>query len=292
MEIKELYRIATAEEINYYKNRLYPLQDRILKICSHIPDLYLTGGTALSRFYFQHRLSDDIDLFININKNDSIDIIKNIKSAKIISQQLIRLLDKEFEITNEFFGEYYSRFFLNKDDLEIKIDFVQEYNHYGNFEKTESGILLNNLEDMLGNKISAFEERAEIKDIIDLYYLNKQFTLEQMFEIANVKREVVQYENLLTINLFGIAGKTLLLKDINLNELELFIAKLKYATESEIKKKEIEAEKKLNENIRSYLWDFPPEDRNINKYSIPVLKNRLSKMPLPIRRVIKKAIDF
>lgn len=26
---------------------------------------YLTGGTALSRFYFNHRYSDDLDFFVN-----------------------------------------------------------------------------------------------------------------------------------------------------------------------------------------------------------------------------------
>lgn len=30
---------------------------------------YLTGGTALSRHYFNHRYSDDIVLFVNSNSN-------------------------------------------------------------------------------------------------------------------------------------------------------------------------------------------------------------------------------
>jgi len=29
--------------------------------------LFLTGGTALSRFYFHHRFSDDLDYFVNNN---------------------------------------------------------------------------------------------------------------------------------------------------------------------------------------------------------------------------------
>jgi len=30
---------------------------------------YLTGGTALSRGYFNHRYSDDLDLFVNNHKD-------------------------------------------------------------------------------------------------------------------------------------------------------------------------------------------------------------------------------
>jgi hypothetical protein len=30
---------------------------------------YLTGGTALSRHYFNHRFSDDLDLFVNNDAN-------------------------------------------------------------------------------------------------------------------------------------------------------------------------------------------------------------------------------
>jgi len=29
---------------------------------------YLTGGTAVSRAYLQHRFSDDLDLFVNYDK--------------------------------------------------------------------------------------------------------------------------------------------------------------------------------------------------------------------------------
>ncbi|MCA0389565.1 MAG: hypothetical protein LCH52_13835 [Bacteroidetes bacterium] len=45
----------------FYTENLYPLQDGVLKIVRdlRIP-FYLTGGTALSRFLFNHRYSDDI----------------------------------------------------------------------------------------------------------------------------------------------------------------------------------------------------------------------------------------
>ncbi|MDQ2909189.1 MAG: nucleotidyl transferase AbiEii/AbiGii toxin family protein, partial [Candidatus Eremiobacteraeota bacterium] len=58
------FRLATPEERRLYENVLYPLQNRILSVAATYADaLVLTGGTALARCYFEHRYSDDIDLF-------------------------------------------------------------------------------------------------------------------------------------------------------------------------------------------------------------------------------------
>jgi predicted nucleotidyltransferase component of viral defense system len=49
-----------------YQNRIYPFQDEILKLLERLNlDFYLTGGTALSRCYLEHRYSDDLDFFVN-----------------------------------------------------------------------------------------------------------------------------------------------------------------------------------------------------------------------------------
>jgi predicted nucleotidyltransferase component of viral defense system len=50
----------------FYFNHLYPFQDQILQVLSRIDTgFYLTGGTALSRGYLNHRFSDDLDFFVN-----------------------------------------------------------------------------------------------------------------------------------------------------------------------------------------------------------------------------------
>lgn len=51
-------------------DKLYPLQDQILNLLSRVEsDFYLTGGTALSRHYLNHRFSDDLDFFFNRSVN-------------------------------------------------------------------------------------------------------------------------------------------------------------------------------------------------------------------------------
>ena len=50
----------------YYEETLYPFQNGVLEVISRCETrFYLTGGTALSRGYYQHRYSDDLDLFVN-----------------------------------------------------------------------------------------------------------------------------------------------------------------------------------------------------------------------------------
>jgi hypothetical protein len=62
--MQELYRLATTEELTFYRQVLYPLQDEIFRIAGVYDDkIYLTGGTALARFYLQHRLSEALDFF-------------------------------------------------------------------------------------------------------------------------------------------------------------------------------------------------------------------------------------
>jgi predicted nucleotidyltransferase component of viral defense system len=44
--------------------QMQKLQGKALKILADkIDDFYLTGGTALSQFYFQHRISEDLGFF-------------------------------------------------------------------------------------------------------------------------------------------------------------------------------------------------------------------------------------
>jgi predicted nucleotidyltransferase component of viral defense system len=53
----------------FYFKRLYPFQDQVLQVLSQVDTgFYLTGGTALSRGYLNHRFSDDLDPFVNDNE--------------------------------------------------------------------------------------------------------------------------------------------------------------------------------------------------------------------------------
>jgi len=46
--------------------KLYQTQDKVLhSLKGGLSSFYLTGGTALGRFYLNHRFSEDLDFFLN-----------------------------------------------------------------------------------------------------------------------------------------------------------------------------------------------------------------------------------
>ena len=278
--MKKFYRKATSKELKFYQKEVYSLQDKIFKIASVYEDkIYLTGGTALSRFYFNHRLSEDLDFFTTTN------------DLKLIANDLIgRLKDEGFSIEINKLDVYFSRFTIDTQKFSLKIELVKEHNQWGSLTKTAHNIFINSLEDIGANKITAFEDRAEFKDIIDLYYITKKLTFDRLFEIAETKRIPIPYEELLTINTLGITGKVLMIDNIDEQLLTNFVKELKLKTEEEIKKKEELAARNLEKIIQRNLWDFPVEDRKLNQNSIPVLRRRLVNLPLPIRKALEKAI--
>ncbi len=279
MELPNLYRTATPEELSFYEDQLYPLQDEVLKIASiYEQNIYLTGGTALSRFYYEHRFSDDLDF---LTTTDDLRAIANDLAARL--QQL------NYTIEIQRLDIYFARFFVVRPNCRLKIEFVKEFNLVGELTKTDRNIYVNSLEDLGANKVSAFEDRAEIKDIIDLYFITQTIPLERLFELADFKRIPVAYDRLLAINSQGISGKVLMRQDLDVQTLRDFLAFLKQRTEAEVKKKIELASQQIPELIDKLLWDFPKGDRSLNPASIPVLKRRLKSLSLPEREALLKA---
>lgn len=135
--MKNLIRFATAEEIRRYEEQIYPVQDIILKtVAMYGENLYLTGGTALARFYWQHRLSEDLDFFINLVESDSLELLRESKRADRYARDLAGILSRQFRIVEEFYYLVYPRFYVMIEDFPLKIDFVREHLHYEDLLKT------------------------------------------------------------------------------------------------------------------------------------------------------------
>ena len=76
----------------YYNNILYPLQNRVFPLFNDTP-FYLTGGTALSRGYYNHRFSDDLDYFVNYHSDFQ-------RIAEIQIEKLVKTF-KNTEVTGQ-----------------------------------------------------------------------------------------------------------------------------------------------------------------------------------------------
>ena len=165
----------------FYTSNLYPLQDEVLSLVQELDlGFYLTGGTALGRFYLKHRYSDDLDFFINNVSNFKEKIATCIQSFtdKYKSNFNLGLLDDSF-----------SRMNIKTENCVLKLDFVNDipqyfgkYNNFKLFHKVDNPI------NILSNKISALP-RNYPKDIADIIYLstNYKFQWEVIIKNAQMK---------------------------------------------------------------------------------------------------------
>jgi predicted nucleotidyltransferase component of viral defense system len=148
----------------YYEESLYPLQNGVLKAINQSgTDFFLTGGTALSRVYYHHRYSDDLDFFVN--------------SASDYDEQLDEILDGLRQ--EGFFWSEEADFTRNKnfvtlrvgwekDETALKLDFVNDLvPHFGDLIKTELFDRVDPIRNILSNKLTALFRFAG-KDVADI----------------------------------------------------------------------------------------------------------------------------
>lgn len=164
----------------YYLNKIYPLQDEVLRAIQDLNvDFYLTGGTVLSRCYLKHRYSDDLDFFVN----DHPEFKPQCK--RVIS--LFKQSPWKCEVTTA--SDTFVRVMLERDRIPLKIDFVNDVSfHYGNFELSQIYHRIDNWRNILSNKLCALS-RLESKDIADILFIAKRYSFnwEDIFKEAREK---------------------------------------------------------------------------------------------------------
>ena len=156
----------------YYLESLYPFQNEIIQIVNGRTDqFYLTGGTALSRGYLNHRYSDDLDFFTNNNPAFH-------KSCMAALEALSEAgFDIKFEknISSSFVREVI--FSKNKNNpVSIQVDFVNDVEaHFGDVVNHPVLGRLDSLRNILSNKLCTVLSRSEAKDIADLWAICKRY---------------------------------------------------------------------------------------------------------------------
>jgi len=119
-------------------------------------DFYFTGGIALSLYYFNHRESDDIDLFCE--KKEAL-ILQNI--GEFFKKAGIKILN---------FNKKYDRriYSVEIDNKPLKVEFVY-YPFVRLFETNVfNKIRVDSLYDIITNKVAALCDREEEKDVFDI----------------------------------------------------------------------------------------------------------------------------
>ena len=161
--------------VNY--KELYRLQDKVLQIVFKTEkEFYLTGGTCLSRFYFEKRYSDDLDFFAQ-SSNRFHFAVKNI----------LYQLKNNFSVITEVDSKDFIRL---KVDTVLQLDFVNEtLPHFKDVIITEEDFIIDNLDNILGNKLSAVIGRDNPKDVFDIFLIYKMhaFSWKEILEAAHKK---------------------------------------------------------------------------------------------------------
>lgn len=143
------------------------------------PPFFLTGGTALSAFYLQHRYSEDLDIFtLNSDAFDRVPLH--------VADAATRLAASVASLQT---APQFRRYRLSRKGESVIVDFVREVVPQLSEEKNRfEGIVVDTLDDITANKICTLISRAEIKDYIDIYFLGRAgYPLENYIELAQQK---------------------------------------------------------------------------------------------------------
>jgi len=142
----------------------------------------LAGGTNLA-LRFNHRISEDIDLFSNriigINGFEKIESeVRNLYGKNVLN--MIYPLKENDQFV-------FLRFLVVKDDVTIKVDVIQNMKSLYNFETME-GILCYDVKDIGLFKLVSCASRPAKKDIYDLDYITQTEDLIDLYQILKEKK--------------------------------------------------------------------------------------------------------
>ena len=139
------------------------LQKETLELLRKSPlskNFYWTGGTVLSVFYLHHRRSRNLDFFSDAPVNYD-EIIR-----------FIRLLKAELKLKELKEKKIFDRWeFILKDREELRLEFVYYDHPKLKPRKRWNGIYVDSFDDIATNKLMAFLDRNDPKDLADLYFI-------------------------------------------------------------------------------------------------------------------------
>ena len=161
-----------------------------------LKDFVLVGGTGLALLK-GHRMSIDIDLFsANIPINPDI-ILPELERAGKLSQKDI----------------FSYALFLEFDN--VKLDILKYAYSWIKPWREEEGIRVASVEDIMAMKLAAVTKRGSKKDFVDIYFLLKEFTIQQMLE--NFMKKYPGAETYMTVK------SLMYFTDADLNEMPVLL---------------------------------------------------------------------
>jgi predicted nucleotidyltransferase component of viral defense system len=127
-------------------------------------EFFLTGGSALAGFYLHHRTSADLELFTTSDAAFG--------QGRRVLEDAVRSAGGRLESVREYpgFAEYRAEI----GGENVKVDLVRDSAPQAHSEKVRMDeAVVDTLDDIAANKICTILGRSEIRDIIDLFFLEQ-----------------------------------------------------------------------------------------------------------------------
>jgi len=142
-------------------------------------EFFLTGGSALAGYYLHHRTSADLDLFTASDEA--------FPHGKRLVEDAVRSLGGTVEVLREYPG--FAELQARVDGESLKVDLVRDTAPQIESDKPRfDGAVVDAVHDIAANKICATVGRAEIRDLVDLFFLHRVgHNLEQAITNAQAK---------------------------------------------------------------------------------------------------------
>ena len=205
------------------KSILNDFQKKVLAIfCKTVLSnkFYLAGGTALSEFYFHHRISEDLDFFTEEELN-----LKELERFINLIGRKIALKKVEY---SHGFGLYTYFFYPKNEMVKHKIDFGQYPFPLIEKPKRFATVQVEALYDIAVDKTHTISVRPRLRDFVDLYFIfqekkewNLKGLLQKAFEKFGIKVDPLQLgENLFQVK--NLEDMPIMLKDFDRQTMENF----------------------------------------------------------------------
>jgi Nucleotidyl transferase AbiEii toxin, Type IV TA system len=182
---------------------------------------FLTGGSALGIFYLDHRRSYDLDLFTT-----------ETVESKEVQNLVLRVSAKTAALcTAVRSAPDFHRFKLTRGDEREIIDVVVDRApQLDALKACVDGIRVDTLREILANKLTTLVSRSELKDLVDLYFLEKS-GCDLLAAIPDARAKDGGWEPAVVAMLLDEMRVKVppewLIREVSTSELETFVRKLR-----------------------------------------------------------------
>jgi len=163
--------------------KLYLTQDKILTALKPVlSPFYLTGGTALGRFYMNHRFSEDLDFFTN-NSDSFHTSVKNVEKILVSKFSILK--------TQSIVYDDFVRYYIEDEERVLKIEFVNDIAYRCGVPNLYRYGFVDTPLNILTNKLTAIVGRDEPKDVFDIYAISQHYMFNWLKVFNEAKNKAI-----------------------------------------------------------------------------------------------------